>query len=66
MTKETIENIKNAAAILGRLGGKARARKLSKERMSEIGRMGAKVTNRRWYLHRKRGYRGWKESKKNA
>jgi hypothetical protein len=33
-----------AAAFLGRLGGKARAKSLSPERLSEIGKLG--VTNR--------------------
>ena len=45
---------KNAAAVeLGRLGGakggKARAKKLSKERLSEIGR---KAVEARWRKHR--------------
>jgi hypothetical protein len=38
-----------AAALLGSLGGKARARNLSKERLSEIGKMGAAAAWRRKY-----------------
>ena len=40
------DNRKNAAAVaLGRLGGKARAEKMSKKQRSAIARMGAKA---RW------------------
>ncbi len=43
---------KNPAAVkLGALGGKARARKASKKRLSEIGRKGAAA---RWKKTRKR------------
>jgi hypothetical protein len=39
---------KNPAAVsLGRLGGKARAKKLSAERQSEIGRIAGQVGGRR-------------------
>lgn len=42
---------KNPAAVaLGALGGKARARRLSKERLSEIGKAAAKA---RWQNHKK-------------
>lgn len=59
-----IDKIRSAAALLGRLGGLARARKLSKKRMSEIGRMGAEVTNSRRYLDPKHGYKSWSDCKK--
>lgn len=40
---------KNPAAVeLGRLGGKARARNLTKEQMSEIGRKGANALWRKY------------------
>jgi len=37
--------LNKSAQALGKLGGKARAKKLSKERLKEIGRLGA---NARW------------------
>lgn len=39
--QETPEKLKNAAAELGRRGGNARAKKLSKRRRSEIAKKGA-------------------------
>lgn len=65
-----IRAIKKVLTILeaGSMGGKARKKALTPERRSEIARMGAAVTNRR-YLDRKEGYRSWRdgqEEKKNA
>ena len=48
-----------AAAIMGRAGGKARARVLSDEQKREIGRKGAAVTNlKRWGTKPKKKSRG--------
>jgi hypothetical protein len=38
---------KKLAQLLGSMGGKARAKKLSKERRQEIARMGALATNQK-------------------
>jgi hypothetical protein len=50
MNDKTKNSDKNLAAVtLGRLGGLARAKKLSKERLSDIGRKAAQI---RWKGHR--------------
>lgn len=44
-----------AAAILGRVGGKARAKKLTQKERSEIARKGAEATNaKRWGTKKKK------------
>lgn len=54
--------IKNAAAVtLGKLGGQATLKKRGRRHFEKISKMGHEA---RWYLKRKRGYRGWKEANK--
>jgi general stress protein YciG len=50
-TNDTVAPNNPAAVELGRKGGKARAAKLSKEQIQEIGRRGAEV---RWGKKRKK------------